>query len=58
MNIITADLTQLEARVAAEPAADQYRQIAARIHGIPPEQVTPEQRQAAKTVTFPLRWCK
>ncbi|MCS6970491.1 MAG: DNA polymerase I [Planctomycetota bacterium] len=62
--LIAADYAQIELRVLAELSGDEalnaafaagediHARVAAELHGIPLEQVTPRQRQAAKAVNF------
>lgn len=62
--IISADYSQIELRLVAHLSGDEnmleafrrgediHRATAARVFGVPPEQVTPEQRAQAKAVNF------
>ncbi len=62
--LVTADYSQIELRLLAhlsqDPAlvaafhsgADIHTEVAAQIHGIPPDQVTKDQRSGAKMVNF------
>jgi DNA polymerase-1 len=62
--LVVADYTMMEVRAFAEETndlllrhdlgqgIDLHRQIAALMNGIPPEQVTPEQRDGAKAIVF------
>jgi DNA polymerase-1 len=62
--LLSADYSQIELRILAHLSQDAaliesfrlgedvHRRTAARIFGVPPEQVTPEQRARAKTINF------
>ncbi len=62
--LLSADYSQIELRILAhysgdptlceafQADADIHRFVAARIHGLPEDEVTPRQRQAAKAINF------
>jgi len=62
--LLTLDYSQIELRLLAHFSRDAallsaflggqdiHRAVAAEVHGVPPDQVTPEQRSAAKAVNF------
>lgn len=52
------DMTELEAMIAAKltQTPDPYREAAAKLYGIPVEQVTADQRRAAKEIAMYSRY--
>ncbi len=66
--ILSADYSQIELRIMAHLSCDRHlleafrngedvhRSTAAKIFGIPPEEVTPEQRRIAKTANFGIMY--
>jgi DNA polymerase-1 len=64
--MLAADYSQIELRIMAHLSGDErllaafaagqdiHSATAAEIHGLPPEQVTPEQRRSAKAINFGL----
>lgn len=64
--LLSADYSQIELRLIAEISGDEamieafqkaqdiHQATAARVYGVPLEQVTPDQRRAAKTVNFSI----